>query len=28
MTPNLQSKVIDSNIANLGGQLWAQKILK
>jgi hypothetical protein len=26
MTPNLQSKVIDSNISNLGGQLWAETL--
>jgi hypothetical protein len=26
MTPNLQSKVIDSNISNLGGQLWVETL--
>jgi hypothetical protein len=26
MTPNLQSKVIDSNISNLGGQLWVKTL--
>jgi hypothetical protein len=28
MTPNLQAKVIDSNISNLGGQLWVQETSK